>query len=132
MSTPPKTIADLIEDRFGLPTTAGRARPAGGTVAQLLTHRTHRRYRADPVPDEVLEIVLAAALSSPAKSDLQQVAVIVLRDREKQATVGGWIPDMPFIAARRSSWCSAVTTAGSGGASRCAGAPSSTTPSTCS
>jgi nitroreductase/FMN reductase [NAD(P)H] len=98
MSTTPKTIADLIEDRFGLPTTAGRSRPADGTIAELLTHRTHRRYRPDPVPDEVLEIVLAAALSSPAKSDLQQVAVIVLRDRDKQATIGGWIPDMPFIA----------------------------------
>jgi nitroreductase len=93
-----KTIADLIDDRFGLPTTAGAALPAEGTVAQLLSHRTHRRYRADPVPDDVLEIVLAAALSAPSKSDLQQVAVIVVRDRVKQATVGGWIPDMPWIA----------------------------------
>jgi FMN reductase [NAD(P)H] len=93
-----KTIADLIQDRFGLPTAAGAGLPAEGTVAQLLAHRTHRRYRPDPVPDDVLEIVLAAALSAPSKSDLQQVAVIVVRDRDKQATVGGWIPDMPWIA----------------------------------
>ena len=93
-----KTIADLIEDRFGLPAAAGRALPAEGTVAQLLTHRTHRRYQPDPVPDEVLEVVLAAALSAPSKSDLQQVAVIVVRDRARQATIGGWIPDMPWIA----------------------------------
>lgn len=93
-----KTIADLIEDRFGLPTRAGRDRAAEGTVAQLLAHRTHRRYTPDPVPDDVLEIVLAAALSAPSKSDLQQVAVIVVRDRAKQATIGGWIPDMPWIA----------------------------------
>jgi nitroreductase len=92
------TIADLIQDRFGLPTAAGAGLPAEGTVAQLLAHRTHRRYRPDPVPDDVLEIVLAAALSAPSKSDLQQVAVIVVRDRDKQATVGGWIPDMPWIA----------------------------------
>lgn len=98
MNAPGKTIADLIEARFGLPTRAGRAMPAEGTVAQLLAHRTHRRYKPDPVPDEVLEIVLAAALSAPSKSDLQQVAVIVLRDRTKQATIGGWIPDMPWIA----------------------------------
>jgi FMN reductase [NAD(P)H] len=50
------------------------------------------------VPDEILEVVLAAALSAPSKSDLQQVAVIVVRDRAKQTTVGGWIPDMPWIA----------------------------------
>ena len=93
-----KTIAELIEDRFGLPTTAGAALPAEGTVAQLLAHRTHRRYKPDPVPDELLEIVLAAALSAPSKSDLQQVAVVLVRDRAKQATIGGWIHDMPWIA----------------------------------
>jgi nitroreductase/FMN reductase [NAD(P)H] len=93
-----KTIAELIEDRFGLPTTAGASLPAEGTVAQLLAHRTHRRYKPDPVPDELLEIVLAAALSAPSKSDLQQVAVVLVRDRAKQATIGGWIPDMPWIA----------------------------------
>ena len=49
-----RTIADLIGDRFGLPTTAGAALPAEGTVAQLLSHRTHRRYRPDPVPEDVL------------------------------------------------------------------------------
>jgi nitroreductase len=94
----PRTIAELIEARFGLPTEAGRSMPAEGTVAQILNHRTHRRYKPDPVPDEVLTVVLAAALSAPSKSDLQQVAVIVVRDRAKQATIGGWIPDMPWIA----------------------------------
>ena len=93
-----KTIAALIEERFGLPTTAGAELPAEGTVAQLLAHRTHRRYKPDPVPDDVLEIVLAAALSSPSKSDLQQVAVVLVKDRAKQATIGSWIPDMPWIA----------------------------------
>jgi nitroreductase len=93
-----KTIADLIEDRFGLPTRTGAALPAEGTVAQLLAHRTHRRYKPDPVPDEVLEIVLAAALSAPSKSDLQQVGVVLVKDRARQATIGGWIPDMPWIA----------------------------------
>ena len=93
-----KTIAALIEDRFGLPTTVGADRPAEGTVAQLLAHRTHRRYKTDPVPDDVLEIALAAALSAPSKSDLQQVGVVLVKDRAKQATIGGWIPDMPWIA----------------------------------
>ena len=93
-----KTIADLIQDRFGLPARAGAETPAEGTVAQLLRHRTHRRYKPDPVPDDMLEIALAAALSSPSKSDLQQVAVVVVRDRAAQAEIGSWIPDMPWIA----------------------------------
>jgi nitroreductase/FMN reductase [NAD(P)H] len=67
-------------------------------VAQLLAHRTHRRYKPDPVPDDVLEIALAAALSAPSKSDLQQVGVVLVKDRARQATIGGWILDMPWIA----------------------------------
>ena len=93
-----KTIADLIQDRFGLPTEAGRSLPAEGAVAQILSHRIHRRYKPDPVSDETLEVVLAAALSAPAKSDLQQVAVIVVRDKANQATIGSWIPDMPWVS----------------------------------
>src|SRR5436190_10467571 len=93
-----RTIADLIHDRFGLPTETGRTMPAEGTVAQLLSHRVHRRYTPDPVSDETLEIVLAAALSAPSKSDLQQVGIVVVRDRARQATIGGWIPDTPWIA----------------------------------
>jgi nitroreductase len=98
MSVAAKSIADLIQDRFGVPSTAGASLPAEGTVAQLLAHRTHRRYTPAPVPDDVLNVALAAALSAPSKSDLQQVAVVLVNDRAKQATIGGWIPDMPFIA----------------------------------
>jgi nitroreductase/FMN reductase [NAD(P)H] len=93
-----RTIAELIEDRFGLPTVAGRALPAEGPLALLLSHRTQRRYRPDPVPDDVLEIALAAALSAPSKSDLQQVGIVLVKDRGKQATIAGWLPDMPWIA----------------------------------
>src|SRR4029453_10357846 len=98
MSAAARTIADLIQDRFGLPSTAGASLPAEGAVAQLLAHRTHRRYTSAPVPDDVLNVALAAALSAPSKSDLQQVAIVLVNDRAKQATIGGWIPDMPFIA----------------------------------
>lgn len=93
-----KTIGDLIQQRFWLPTEAGRSMPAEGPVALLLSHRTQRRYKPDPIPDEVLEVVLAAALSAPSKSDLQQVAVVLVKDPAKQAGIGSWIPDMPWIA----------------------------------
>ncbi|MGH7300158.1 MAG: nitroreductase family protein, partial [Candidatus Rokuibacteriota bacterium] len=85
MSSAGRTIADLIQERFGLPTEAGRARPAEGPLALLLSHRTHRRYTADPIPDDVLEMALAAALSAPSKSDLQQVGIVLVKDRTKQA-----------------------------------------------
>ena len=88
----------LIEDRFGLPVEAGRNQPAQGELAAILTRRVHRRFRPDPVPDEVLQTVLAAALSAPSKSDLQQVSIIVVRDRAKHAEIAGWIPSLPWIA----------------------------------
>ena len=93
-----RTIADLIEVRFGRPTRAGWERPADGALALLLSHRTQRRYKPDPIPEDVLEMALAAALSAPSKSDLQQVGIVLVRDRVKQTTIGGWIPDMPWIA----------------------------------
>ena len=93
-----RTIADLIQERFGLPTRAGRERPADGALALLLSHRTQRRYKPDAIPEDVLEMALAAALSAPSKSDLQQVGIVLVRDRVKQTTIGGWIPDMPWIA----------------------------------
>jgi nitroreductase/FMN reductase [NAD(P)H] len=67
-------------------------------VAQILSHRVQRRYKPEPISDETLEILLAAALSAPSKSDLQQVAIVLVRDRAKQALIGSWIPDMPWIA----------------------------------
>lgn len=93
-----RTIAELIEERFGLPTRAGAAMAGEGTVAQILSHRVHRRWKPDPIPEEMLEIVLAAALSAPSKSDLQQVGIVLIRDRAKQALIASWIEDMPWIA----------------------------------
>ena len=93
-----RTVAELIQERFGLPTEAGRDRPAEGALALLLSHRTQRRYTPQPVSDEVLDIALAAALSAPSKSDLQQVGIVLVKDRGKQSTIGAWIPDMPWIA----------------------------------
>ena len=91
------TIADLIEDRFGLETAAGAEMPADGELASILTHRTHRRFRDDPVADDLLEVLLAAAFSAPAKSDLQQACVILVENAAKRAAIAGLIPDMPWI-----------------------------------
>lgn len=96
-----KTIADLIEDRFGLPTEDGRGMPAEGEIATLLTHRSHRRFKPDAVPDEVLRIALAGAFSAPAKSDLQQGTVIIVKDPAVRAKIDAmvgsqdWIPNAP-------------------------------------
>jgi FMN reductase [NAD(P)H] len=68
-----KMIAELIEQPFGLPSTAGHDIPAEGELTAILSHRTHRRYTDMPISEDLMQQVLAAGLSAPAKSDLQQV-----------------------------------------------------------
>jgi nitroreductase len=92
-----KTLAELIEDRFGLPAEDGRATPAEGALAVLLRHRTHRRFTPDPVPAELLRVLLACAFSTPSKSDLQQASVVLVKDAAKRAALAALIPSMPWI-----------------------------------
>jgi nitroreductase len=56
-----------------------------------------RRYRAEAVPDALLDTVLAAASSAPSKSDMQQWSVVVLQDAGKIAAIADWIGTMPWI-----------------------------------
>lgn len=96
---PNKTIADLIKDRFGLPTEDGEAMPADGELAAILRHRSHRLFADRPVPDELVRIALAAAFSAPAKSDLQQTSVIVVEDPAVRAALNEQINDAWVTAA---------------------------------
>ena len=53
------TIADLIEKRFGLNTDAGRDMQGFDELTNILNHRSHRRYKNKPIPDKLLEVLLA-------------------------------------------------------------------------
>ena len=85
-----KTIAELYEARFGLKKDIGKDMKAEGTVAQILNRRSLRRYKDEPVPDDLLEVLLACAQSAPAKSDLQQYSIVVVKDPRARAVIGGW------------------------------------------
>jgi nitroreductase/FMN reductase [NAD(P)H] len=94
----PKSIADLIEYRFGLPSEAGREAPAEGELAAILSHRTHRRYTDQAISEDLLQQVLAAGLSAPAKSDLQQATIIRIENPELRKQIAALLPSMPWIA----------------------------------
>jgi FMN reductase [NAD(P)H] len=66
-------------------------------LAMLLDRRVTRRYRPDPVPDALLDTVLAGAQSAPAKSDLQQFSILVTHDPTKIAAIADAIGTMPWI-----------------------------------
>ena len=67
-------------------------------IAPLLDRRVTRRYTDQPVPDTLLDALLAAAQSAPTKSDLQQYSVIVMRDRARIKQIADWIGTMDWIA----------------------------------
>jgi FMN reductase [NAD(P)H] len=92
------TIAKLIEHRFGIPSEAGAAAPAEGELAAILNHRTHRRYTDQPISDDLMQQVLAAGLSAPAKSDLQQVAIIRVENAGIRQAIAALLPAMPWVA----------------------------------
>lgn len=87
------TSAELVGGRYGH--TFGGATPADlpAAVRQLLERRCIRRYTDEPVPDGVLETLLACAQSAPTKSNLQQYSIIVTTDEALRMTLADLNPD---------------------------------------
>ena len=85
----------LLQARFGLEQPGTNVPDA---VAPLIDRRVTRRYTDQDVPDSLLDALLAAAQSAPAKSDLQQFSVVVMRDRPRIKQIADWIGTMDWIA----------------------------------
>ncbi len=88
-----------LADRFG------EAIDLGGEVEEIaflrdvLARRTHRAYAPKPVPEPLLRLLTATALSASSKSDFQQATIIRVIDPEKRAALAALIPAMPWIGA---------------------------------
>jgi nitroreductase/FMN reductase [NAD(P)H] len=101
------SLADLVVRRFGLPGAVdadargkapGADRPATGTLAGMIGRRSSRRFRAQPIDEATIDLLFAAALSAPSKSDLQQASIIRIRDAGQRRAVEALMPSMPWIA----------------------------------
>ncbi len=86
---------DLLRARFGMDLPGTEVPDA---IVPLLDRRVVRRYTEQPVPDSLLDALLAAAQSAPAKSDLQQYSVVVMRDAPRIKQIADWIGTMDWIA----------------------------------
>ena len=85
----------LLKARFGVEMPGVTVPDA---IAPLLDRRVVRRYTDQDVPDSLLDALLAAAQSAPAKSDLQQYSVVVMRDPARIKQIADWIGTMDWIA----------------------------------
>ncbi len=78
-------LRDLLQARYGagapaLP--AGVEDPTHTTLATLLAHRSVRSYTAQPVPQQALDLMIAAAQSASTSSNLQTWSVVAVEDAE--------------------------------------------------
>jgi FMN reductase [NAD(P)H] len=90
--------ADAIERRFGDGGPPGDGVAENDFIRRVLSRKTVRRY-SDAVPsDSLLDLLVAAALSTSAKSDFQQASILRVSDPAQRAAIGRLFPSMPWIA----------------------------------
>jgi nitroreductase len=83
--------------RFDSPWRVDDKIPDIAALHDILRRRTHRRYAPRPVPEGLVALLIAAALSASSKSDFQQASIIRVVDPEKRAALGALVPAMPWI-----------------------------------
>ena len=96
-----------IQFRYGIPLETGKSVKANETITSILSRRSHRTFKTDTVPEDLLDTLLATAFSAPSKSDLQQACVIHIQDKNKQQRIASassktqWVADVPVFLV----WC---------------------------
>ncbi|MDX2155605.1 MAG: nitroreductase family protein [Hyphomicrobiaceae bacterium] len=79
---PSKTA--LLTERYGA-AAAPAAGPWNDVIGSLLTHRSVRGFKSDPVPAGTLETLIAAAQSAATSSNLQTWSVVAVNDPATRA-----------------------------------------------
>lgn len=87
------TTKDLIGERYGTEYDSEAPDALPEAVSQLLTRRCIRRYTDAPIPEALLDTLLACAQSAPTKSNLQQYAIIVTTDHDQRMKLADLNPD---------------------------------------
>jgi FMN reductase [NAD(P)H] len=91
------SYAEELTARFGEEIDLGGAVEDIPFLRQVLARRTYRKYAAKPVPEPLLRLLTATALSASSKSDFQQASIIRVGDAQSRAALAALIPAMPWI-----------------------------------
>jgi len=98
-STPQPNWTELYEQRFGIaPDSVQQDALALSQVEKIVGRRTQRRYLDKDIEPHLVTLLLMAAQSAPAKSDLQQYSIIQVVDPSLRSRIGELIPTMPWVA----------------------------------
>lgn len=90
------TLSELLRERYrqalDLP-----AEHWNEVLASLLAHRSVRAFRAEPLPEGVLETLVAAAQSASTSSNLQSWSVVAVRNPERKQRLSRLAADQAWI-----------------------------------
>ena len=90
-------LSDVLKQRFGAAPGVPPEFEQNDNLGLLATHTSHRHFTDAPVDAALLDTLLCCALAAPAKSDLQQVAVVRVADPGKRQAIAAMMPSMPWI-----------------------------------
>ena len=95
---PASRIAAAVQRRYGAALDVPSGLPQLDALAALNERSVCRRYRPDPVPEALVQLLCATALAAPTKSDLQQATIVRLADPARRAAVCALLPGSPWLA----------------------------------
>jgi len=90
-------VADMLAYRFGDGGPSGEGADDNDLMRRVLFRKTVRRYSEKMPSEELLDLLIACALSASAKSDFQQASILRVRASNKRAAIGAMFPSMPWI-----------------------------------
>lgn len=76
--------ADLLRERYGREMPSW---PSNKIIDSILSHRTWRTFKDDPLPDGMLETLIAAGQSAASSSNLQSWSVIAVTDKDRRRSL---------------------------------------------
>jgi nitroreductase len=91
------SCSEAIARRFGDGGPSGEGADDNDFIRGVLSRKTVRRYSDTAPSEQLLDLLVACALSASAKSDFQQASILRLRDQQKRAAIGELFPSMPWI-----------------------------------
>ena len=92
-----ETVRNALFERFGERLAVDASLPGLDELARLAGRGVHRRYLDRDIPQELLRLLCACALSAPSKSDLQQSDILIVRENDRRGTIADLLPDMPWV-----------------------------------
>ncbi|HEY8528529.1 MAG TPA: oxygen-insensitive NADPH nitroreductase [Paenibacillaceae bacterium] len=76
----------------------GQQKITSETIGVMMRHRSIRRFKPDPVPEEVLETIVRAAQMASTSSNTQSYSVIAVTDAELKRRLADVADRQDFIA----------------------------------